>query len=71
VSGQEQATSLDQLRSGPVVFRSGPRQLALFLAGEETYANDNRFLNSPLKQKHVRRLERQANELVSRDFAGD
>ena len=31
----------------------------------------NRFLNSPLKQKHVRRLARQANELVSRDFAGD
>ncbi len=28
----------------------------------------NRFLNSPLKQKHVRRLARQANELVSRDF---
>ncbi len=38
----EQATSLDQLRAGPVVFRSGPRQLALFLAGEETYAIDNR-----------------------------
>jgi hypothetical protein len=31
----------------------------------------NRFLNSPLKQKHVRRLARQANELVSRDFTGD
>ncbi|MDP7205287.1 MAG: Rieske (2Fe-2S) protein [Pirellulaceae bacterium] len=38
----EQATSLDQLREGPVVFRSGPRQLALFLAGDETHAIDNR-----------------------------
>lgn len=28
----------------------------------------NRFLHSPLKQKHVRRLARQANELVARDF---
>ena len=28
----------------------------------------NRFLNSPLKQKHVRRLARQAIELVARDF---
>jgi hypothetical protein len=28
----------------------------------------NRFLHSPLKQKHVRRLARQANDLVSRDF---
>ena len=28
----------------------------------------NRFLNSPLKQKHVRRLARQAIELVKRDF---
>ncbi len=26
----------------PVVFRSGPRQLALFLAGDETHAIDNR-----------------------------
>jgi len=29
----------------------------------------NRFLHSPLKQKHVRRLARQAIALVSRDFA--
>lgn len=28
----------------------------------------NRFLNSPLKQKHVRRLARQAIDLVKRDF---
>lgn len=28
----------------------------------------NRFLHSPLKQKHVRRLARQAIDLVSRDF---
>ena len=31
-------------------------------------ASLNRFLHSPLKQKHVRRLARQAIELVSRDF---
>jgi nitrite reductase/ring-hydroxylating ferredoxin subunit len=31
----------------------------------------NRFLHSPLKQKHVRRLARQAIALVQRDFAGD
>jgi len=29
----------------------------------------NRFLHSPIKQKHVRRLARQAIALVSRDFA--
>lgn len=29
----------------------------------------NRFLNSPLKQKHTRRLARQAIDLVQRDFA--
>src|SRR5262249_61499629 len=29
----------------------------------------NRFLSSPLKQKHVRRLARQAIALVQRDFA--
>lgn len=36
----------------------------------QTYllAGLNRFLHSPLKQKHVRRLARQANDLVSRDF---
>ena len=28
----------------------------------------NRFLNSPLKQKHVRRLARQAIDLVQRDY---
>jgi hypothetical protein len=28
----------------------------------------NRFLNSPLKQKHVRRLARQAIDLVGRDY---
>jgi hypothetical protein len=31
----------------------------------------NRFLHSPLKQKHVRRLARQAIGLVQRDFVGD
>jgi nitrite reductase/ring-hydroxylating ferredoxin subunit len=30
----------------------------------------NRFLHSPLKQQHVRRLARQAIALVQRDFAG-
>jgi hypothetical protein len=29
----------------------------------------NRFLNAPIKQKHARRLARQAIELVTRDFA--
>jgi len=29
----------------------------------------NRFLHSPIKQKHVRRLARQALALVKRDFA--
>jgi len=28
----------------------------------------NRFLHSPIKQKHVRRLARQAIDLVERDF---
>ena len=28
----------------------------------------NRFLHSPIKQKHARRLARQAIELVARDF---
>lgn len=32
-------------------------------------ASLNRFLNSPIKQKHVRRFARQAIALVSRDFA--
>ena len=31
-----------KLCEGPVVFRSGPRQLALFQAGDETHAIDNR-----------------------------
>lgn len=30
----------------------------------------NRFFNSPLKQKHTRRLARQATELVRRDLVG-
>ena len=32
-------------------------------------ASLNRFLHSPLKQQHVRRLARQAIALVQRDFA--
>ncbi len=32
-------------------------------------ASLNRFLHSPIKQKHVRRFARQAIALVSRDFA--
>lgn len=35
---------------------------------EALLAGLNRFLNSPLKTKHVRRLARQAIELVARDF---
>lgn len=37
--------------------------------GETMLSALNRFLNSPLKQKHTRRLARQAIALVSRDFA--
>jgi len=33
-------------------------------------ASLNRFLHSPIKQQHVRRLARQAIALVQRDFAG-
>jgi hypothetical protein len=35
---------------------------------EALLAGLNRFLHSPLKMKHVRRLARQAIALVSRDF---
>jgi nitrite reductase/ring-hydroxylating ferredoxin subunit len=38
---------------------------------EALLAGLNRFLNSPLKQIHVRRLARQAIALVQRDFAGE
>jgi hypothetical protein len=38
---------------------------------EALLASLNRFLKSPIKRKHVRRLARQAINLVSRDFAGD
>lgn len=34
----------------------------------EMLAALNRFLHSPIKQKHVRRLARQADDLVKRDF---
>jgi nitrite reductase/ring-hydroxylating ferredoxin subunit len=37
---------------------------------EALLAGLNRFLHSPMKQKHVRRLARQAIALVGRDFAG-
>ena len=33
-------------------------------------ASLNRFLHSPIKQKHIRRLARQAVALVGRDFQG-
>jgi len=36
--------------------------------GRALLAGLNRFLHSPIKQKHARRLARQAIELVSRDF---
>jgi nitrite reductase/ring-hydroxylating ferredoxin subunit len=39
--------------------------------GAALLAGLNRFLHSPLKQKHVRRLARQAIRLVQRDFAGE
>ena len=39
--------------------------------GDLLLASLNRFLNSPLKTKHVRRLARQAIALVARDFEGD
>ena len=32
-------------------------------------ASLNRFLNSPIKQKHTRRIARQSIDLVKRDFA--
>jgi nitrite reductase/ring-hydroxylating ferredoxin subunit len=38
--------------------------------GEALLAGLNRFVHSPLKQQHVRRLARQAIALVQRDFAG-
>jgi hypothetical protein len=31
----------------------------------------NRYLHSPVKQQHVRRLARQAISLVQRDFAAE
>ena len=40
---------------------AGPAKTYLF-------AGLNRFLNSPIKQKHTRRLARQAVDLVQRDF---
>ena len=52
----------------PVAIRE---ELAFAPASCQTYllASLNRLMNSPIKQKHTRRLARQAIELVSRDFA--
>ena len=38
------------------------------LEKEIIYRPLNRFLNSPLKAKHIRRLVKQAFNLVSKDF---
>src|SRR5262249_6323065 len=43
--------------------------LASASCGAAMLAGLNRFLQSPLKQQHVRRLARQAIALVQRDFA--
>lgn len=62
----------DPIFSAHLVKTSVAIRRELETASEETsrwlLAALNRFLNSPLKQKHVRRLARQAIDLVARDF---
>ena len=62
----------DPIFSGHLVKTSLAIEKELGEASESTrtwlLSGLNRFLNSPLKQKHVRRLARQAIDLVGRDF---
>ena len=48
--------------------RAETRALAGTSAGALTAAAVNRFLNSPLKRKHVRRTAHQAMQFVAKDF---
>ena len=51
----KKAASVAQLDSGPAVFHHSPKQIALFKAGGQVYAVDNRCPHEgyPLAQGHV------------------